>query len=79
MGLKEFVDLCIIIPYFSLTLSSNVCCMFNRYIQVGNAVLVPVIRVLCCELELVMQKQCGNSPVVVLREEFPQSLMAACK
>lgn len=51
----------------------------QRYVQVGNAVAVPVARVLGYELGLAIQKQCGNSPVAVLPEDFPQSLMAACK
>lgn len=51
----------------------------ERYVQVGNAVAVPVARVLGYELGLAIKKQCGNSPVTELPKEFPRCLMAACK
>ncbi|XP_031493458.1 DNA (cytosine-5)-methyltransferase CMT3-like isoform X2 [Nymphaea colorata] len=46
----------------------------ERYIQVGNAVAVPVARALGYALGMSYQKITSNQPVMVLPPKFPQSL-----
>lgn len=43
----------------------------ERYIQVGNAVAVPVARALGFALGMAIQKLCTDEPVVKLPEKFP--------
>ncbi|KAJ7543105.1 hypothetical protein O6H91_09G025200 [Diphasiastrum complanatum] len=51
----------------------------QRYVQVGNAVAVPVARALGYALGLAVQQQCPGDLVMELPHNFPQSLMAAYK
>ena len=46
-----------------------------RYIQVGNAVAVPVGRALGYSLGLAMRQVPSSKPVMVLPNKFPLSLM----
>lgn len=46
----------------------------NRYIQVGNAVAVPVARALGYSLGMAFQGLAGDAPVFSLPKKFPNIL-----
>lgn len=46
-------------------------CTYYRYIQVGNAVAVPVARALGYTLGLAFQGAAGDGPLYKLPERFP--------
>lgn len=45
--------------------------MFVRYIQVGNAVAVPVARALGYSLALALRGLSGDGPLFTLPEDYP--------
>lgn len=44
-----------------------------RYIQVGNAVAVPVARALGYSLAMAFKGQSGTEPLLILPERFPEA------
>eukprot|EP01018_Ginkgo_biloba_P035156 Gb_03787 [translate_table: standard] len=51
----------------------------ERYIQVGNAVAIPVAKALGYELGLAIQKQCQSSAVAELPRDFLNNLIVNSK
>ena len=52
---------------------------FCRYMQVGNAVAVPVGRALGYSLGLAIKQVSPSTPVMALPPDFPQGLMSSAQ